>query len=176
MSLPCSQTPAGPPHQAINDARARPPQVRKRGLLQRESRGSITRLQHSLSTLRSAGYPTTAQDSLPAAGQALPGGTGYPQGLCERFQVASTILLSRTSWRDEPFSVLGGPPGLPQAVARRSFEGMPPPFLSQEPASPPGLAQLADGGAISLVDQRGAGHWGGPVSTRPTCPRTSPSV
>ena len=29
---------------------------------------------NSLSTLRGVGYPTPAQDSLPAAGQALPGG------------------------------------------------------------------------------------------------------
>ena len=29
--------------------------------------------------LRRAGYPATTQDSLPAAGQALPGGTGYPR-------------------------------------------------------------------------------------------------
>jgi len=40
-------------------------------------RGSITRLRHWLSTLRRPGYPDTTQDSLPAAGQALPGGLGY---------------------------------------------------------------------------------------------------
>jgi hypothetical protein len=32
-------------------------------------RGSITRPMHSLSTLRSAGHPSTTQDSLPAVGQ-----------------------------------------------------------------------------------------------------------
>lgn len=37
-------------------------------------RGSIARLSDSLSTLRSAGYPDATQDSLPAAGHALPGG------------------------------------------------------------------------------------------------------
>ena len=34
----------------------------------------------------SDGYPTTAPDSLPAAGQALPHGIGYPQGLGEGFK------------------------------------------------------------------------------------------
>src|SRR3954452_18320833 len=42
----------------------------------------------SLSTLRSAGYPGTTQDSLPAAGQALPDGAGYPQGPIERFPLS----------------------------------------------------------------------------------------
>src|SRR5208337_2684572 len=31
--------------------------------------------------------PTTAQDSLPAAGPALPDGVGYPQGFDERFHI-----------------------------------------------------------------------------------------
>ncbi len=62
-------------------------------------RGSITRLQHSLSTPSSAGYPVTTQDSLPAAGQALPDGLGYPHGPNERFQiyVMLIVLLSQTS-------------------------------------------------------------------------------
>ena len=63
-------------------------------------RGSITRPSHSLSTLRSAGHPAATQDSLPAAGQALPGGIGYPQGSLERFQ--SSLHLSsfpRLPWR-----------------------------------------------------------------------------
>ena len=62
-------------------------------------RGSITRLQHSLSTPSSAGYPVTTQDSLPAAGQALPDGLDYPHGPNERFQiyVMFIILLSQTS-------------------------------------------------------------------------------
>jgi len=40
-----------------------------------EFRGSITRPASSLSTLRSAGYPDTTQDSLPGGGQPYPGGT-----------------------------------------------------------------------------------------------------
>lgn len=49
-------------------------------------RGSITWLLDSLSTLRNDGYPFATQDSLPAAGQALPGGIG-PLGSYERFQL-----------------------------------------------------------------------------------------
>jgi hypothetical protein len=40
-----------------------------------EFRGSITRPASSLSTLRSDGYPSTTQDSLPGGGQPYPGGT-----------------------------------------------------------------------------------------------------
>ena len=69
-----SSTPVG--QQAAHQvaAVARLPLKRKRKL-QREilSRGSIAWLLESLSTLRRAGYPNTTQDSLPAAGQALPG-------------------------------------------------------------------------------------------------------
>ena len=50
-------------------------------------RGSIARPAHSLSTLRRVGYPTTTQDSLSGGWPALPGGTGYPPGPNERFQV-----------------------------------------------------------------------------------------
>ncbi len=50
-------------------------------------RGSIARRLIWLSTLRRGGYPPTTQDSLPAAGPALPDGIGYPQGSDERFQV-----------------------------------------------------------------------------------------
>jgi hypothetical protein len=48
-------------------------------------RGSITRLRHWLSTLCRMGRPTATQDSLPAAGLALPDGLGYPQGSDKRF-------------------------------------------------------------------------------------------
>src|SRR6202789_2075408 len=42
--------------------------------------------------------PAPTQDSLPAAGPALPDGIGYPQGFNERFHI-EMILLSRASWR-----------------------------------------------------------------------------
>ena len=50
-----------------------------------------------LSTLRRGGLPPTTQDSLPAAGPALPDGIGYPQGSDKRFHIA--FLLFRASWR-----------------------------------------------------------------------------
>ena len=49
-------------------------------------RGSITQRLISLSTLRSESRPPT-QDSLPAAGPALPDGIGYPQGSNKRFHI-----------------------------------------------------------------------------------------
>ena len=57
-------------------------------------RGSITRSLTWLSTLRRVGRPTTTQDSLLAAGPALPGGIGYPQGSSERFPSSRLFLLS----------------------------------------------------------------------------------
>ena len=73
------------------DASARPPLCPQRRLPHSYFRGSITRLRHWLSTLRRPGRPDTTQDSLPAAGQALPDGLGYPQGSIERFQGVSYI-------------------------------------------------------------------------------------
>jgi hypothetical protein len=86
VPLPCSSTPAGPSASGQYDATARPPLEPRRGLPQGDFRGSITRLRHSLSTLRRTDCSATTQDSLPAAGQALPDGLGYPQGPAERFQ------------------------------------------------------------------------------------------
>jgi hypothetical protein len=71
-------------------------------------RGSIARPVHSLSTLRSPGRPGATQDSFPAAGPALPGGVGYPQGSSERFLRFGFLLsqaflahplLDSTQWR-----------------------------------------------------------------------------
>ena len=73
------------------NAPARPPLCPRRRLPHSYFRGSITRLRHWLSTLRRPGRPDTTQDSLPAAGQALPDGLGYPQGSIERFQGVSYI-------------------------------------------------------------------------------------
>ena len=62
-------------------------------------RGSIARRLISLSTLRRGGHPPTTQDSLPAAGPALPDGIGYPQGSLRK---VSSLWLSSSpelSWR-----------------------------------------------------------------------------
>ena len=48
--------------------------------------------------------PAPTQDSLPAAGPALPDGIGYPQGFNERFHI-EMILLSRASWRKDANSL-----------------------------------------------------------------------
>ena len=57
------------------------------------SRGSITRPAHSLCTLRSADHSATTQHSVPAGGQPLPGGTGYPLGLHRKVsEIALTSL------------------------------------------------------------------------------------
>ena len=60
-------------------------------------RRSIAWLSDSLSTLRRAGYPATTQDSLPAAGQALPDGLSTRRVPTKGFRVASLhlILLSQ---------------------------------------------------------------------------------
>ena len=66
-------------------------------------RGSITRLLRSLSTLRRQGRPCPAQDSLPAAGYALPDGIGYPRGGCGRFLMLTSHLPPPPglAWRDD---------------------------------------------------------------------------
>lgn len=83
----CSSTPVGHVILALNESRILLPLKRKRKLRRVFLfRGSIASLLNSLSTLRKAGYPDLTQDSLPAAGWALPGGI-TPLGSCERFQV-----------------------------------------------------------------------------------------
>ncbi len=72
-----------------------PPSERRRLPQTGYFRGSITRPTHSLSTLRRMDHSTATQDSLPAAGQALPGGIGYPLGSNERFQLLHRLLLSQ---------------------------------------------------------------------------------
>ncbi|OQB37614.1 MAG: hypothetical protein BWY09_01564 [Candidatus Hydrogenedentes bacterium ADurb.Bin179] len=60
-------------------------------------RGSIARLSDSLSTLRSAGCPDATQDSLPAAGHALPGGLLPARSQRKVSYVNSTLLPPFTS-------------------------------------------------------------------------------
>jgi len=57
-------------------------------------RRSIAWLSDSLSTLRRVGYPTTTQDSLPAAGQALPDGLSTRRIPTKGFRFASYISSS----------------------------------------------------------------------------------
>ena len=75
VPMPCSSTPAGPitpgPSRCVGTAPVQTPTRAPAGTV---SRGSITRPGHSRSTLRRVDYSTPTQDSLPAAGQALPDG------------------------------------------------------------------------------------------------------
>jgi hypothetical protein len=86
VPVPCSQTPVGPPHQAVTVVRHGPRIAKHRGLRRlAKFRGSVAGPWHSLFTLRRLRYHRTTQNSLPGAGQALPHGLAYPQGLNERF-------------------------------------------------------------------------------------------
>jgi len=65
--MPCSSTPAEPWHSCCIMPGCCLPQVVQRRLPQRLFRGSITRPTDPLCTLRSTGYPSTTQHSVPAA-------------------------------------------------------------------------------------------------------------
>src|SRR6266487_5241686 len=79
--MPCSPTPVGPRRQAISAPRCcLPPSVTASA----PTTTSLSRLDHTACPLAvyawRPGLPMATQDSLPAAGHALPGGIGYPQG------------------------------------------------------------------------------------------------
>ena len=92
--LPCSSTPAGLSASGLLRCASAVPADTTTRTPTRDFRGSITRLQFWLSALRRAGYPATTQDSLPAAGQALPGGILTPWVPLKGFQAASYISSS----------------------------------------------------------------------------------
>src|SRR5262245_33643975 len=78
------------------------------------------RLGHTLSTLRPVGRPTRTQDSLPAAGQALPGGLSGPLGSSEGFELFATSLpLSQAS--PGASALRSGTPMLFQDVGQREL-------------------------------------------------------
>ena len=112
---PGSSTPAGPRRLTVRDAVTRPPWRQRQGLPHCGFRGSIPRLWCSLSTLRPGGRPPGTQDSLPAAGQALPGGLG-PAGFLR--EVSECVLTSHPPLP----SLLGAMPhsGQRPGLARRS--------------------------------------------------------
>jgi hypothetical protein len=99
---PCSRTPAGLWHQATTVPQ-RGPSARSDGGL--TARSLISGLNSTAFTLAvyasSSGSLRPTQDSLLAAGQALPGGIGYPQGSVERFPSYSSPFprLCRTQER-----------------------------------------------------------------------------
>ena len=63
-----------------------------------QSHGFGTRYGHRAKhgRLRRAGYPATTQDSLPAAGPALPDGIGYPQGCNRKFWKLHHVIPPRS--------------------------------------------------------------------------------
>ena len=81
-------------HQTIAVQQRGPWYVQKQRLPRKVFRSSIAWLSDSLSTLRSAGCPATTQDSLPAAGQALPDGLSTRKVPMKGFRVASYISSS----------------------------------------------------------------------------------
>lgn len=103
VPMPCSSTPAGPARQALRRSRHGPRYVQNEGsrnlAFEAQSHGLGTRCLRFVRC--SCPHPT--QNSLPAAGQALPDGTDYPQGSAKRFlnRVLPFILLSQASWRKD---------------------------------------------------------------------------
>ncbi len=84
-------TPAGLPAPDHYGAAAWPLVFQKQRLPRKVFRSSIAWLSDSLSTLRSRSYLRPTQDSLPAAGQALPDGLSTRKVPMKGFRVASYI-------------------------------------------------------------------------------------
>src|SRR5215472_14914470 len=95
-------TPAGPRAPDHCGAAAWPLVSEQQRLPRKVFRRSIAWLSDWLSTLRGAGYPRPAQDSLPAAGQALPGGLSTRRVPLKAFRVIflHLIPLSQASCRN----------------------------------------------------------------------------
>jgi len=83
-------TPAGPRAPDRYGAAAWPLVCEQQRLPRKVFRRSIAWRSGSLSTLRRAGYPGPTQDSLPAAGQALPDGLSTRRAPTEGFRVLLT--------------------------------------------------------------------------------------
>src|SRR5208337_2378930 len=101
-------------------------------------RGSITQRLIWLSTLRRGGLPPTTQDSLPAAGPALPDGVGYPQGFDERFHIYDSPFPS--------FLARGQTLFLVSKTARKSRVGKGRPAGSSELRVSPSPSKIPYGG------------------------------
>ncbi len=106
--MPCSSTPARSRCPASSAPRCSLPPCQQRRLSQpRVLRGSIPRPARSLCTLRSRDRSRTTQHSVPAGGQPLPGGTGYPQSSHEGFSHHEPFMASsssRFSWRTDKYA------------------------------------------------------------------------
>ena len=87
--MPCSQTPAECPYQAITAPTLLPSAIPNTSAPHGHFRGSITRPARPLCTLRRWGRPHTTQHSVPVDGQSLPVRDLHPTGHNKRFQVAT---------------------------------------------------------------------------------------
>ena len=94
-TCPVLKTPAGPSRQADCGVSIRPSAFRTASApATRFFRGSMARPAHPLSTLRRADYSATTQDSLPAAGQALPDRMLPPAGFQRKVSTMSHNIAS----------------------------------------------------------------------------------
>src|SRR3954464_4440264 len=79
----------------------RPPRLTK-AKARRDEISGLNRTAFDLAVYASQGRsPATTQDSLPAAGPALPGGIGYPQGSIKRFQAVLSSFSELLGARSE---------------------------------------------------------------------------
>jgi len=93
VHMPCSSTPVGPPRQAFSTLRCCLPPLLPRRLPPLPLSG-LNRTACPLAVYASQpGSPLPTQDSLPTAGQALPGGTAYPLGSLAGFQSRLHLIL-----------------------------------------------------------------------------------
>jgi hypothetical protein len=92
VPMPCSPTPAGPTRQALRRNRHGPRTYNNEGSHEGFFRGSITRLQHSLSTLRPRHCCTGRKTRFPLLAT-LRDGIGYPQDSTERFPICFLHLI-----------------------------------------------------------------------------------
>jgi hypothetical protein len=105
VPTPCSQTPAGPVPPGQYGGLTRPTRCQHRRLPAGKSISGLNSTALARAVYASS-LPLLAatEDSLPAAGPALPGGIGYPQGSTERFQGCSRLhpfSFPKLSWRSD---------------------------------------------------------------------------
>ncbi len=95
VPMPCSSTPAGPHAPGHYGAATRPPLCPRRRLPRFIQLSRLNRTALGLAVYASPGaLPHKTQNSLPAAGQALPGGDWCPAGLLRKVS-DMIVLLSR---------------------------------------------------------------------------------
>ena len=86
--------PGRPAPQTMRDARVAPAMGKTKAPTTKDFRGSIAWLSGWLSTYHGVGFPSATQDSLPAAGQALPDGLFTRRVPPKGFQVSLPYILS----------------------------------------------------------------------------------